>query len=63
MAVSEPTEVISWRRRLIVMDIFDYEEASEYGCIDNYGAALDEEDESDLGEAVVITGLTEVGGK
>ena len=48
---------------MIVMDIFDYEEASEYGCIDNYGAALDEEDESDLGEAGVITGLTEVGGK
>ena len=44
---------------MIATDVLDDEEADEDFSIDNYGAALDEEDESALGETYVITGVTE----
>ena len=49
MFVSEHPEVVEGRRRLIATDVPDSEEASEDGSIDNYGADLDEEDESGFG--------------
>ena len=59
MVASKHPEVIQGRRRLIVMDVLDSEESAEDGSIDNYGAALDEEDDSGLGEMGVITGITQ----
>ena len=59
MVASKHPEVIEGRRRLIVMDVLDSEESAEDGSIDNYGAALDEEDDSGLGEMGVITGITQ----
>ena len=58
MVASENPEVIEGSWWLITTDVLDYEEASEDGLIDNYGAALDEEDESGSGEAGVRTGVT-----
>ena len=63
MVVSEYPEVIDGRTRLITMDILDSEDAASDGSIDNYGAALDEEDGSGSVEAGVGTGVTESGTK
>ena len=49
------------RRRFIDTDVPDSEEAAYYGSVDNDGVALDEEDESGLGDAGVITGVTQSG--
>ena len=46
---------------MIATYIIDSEEATEDGSIDKYGAALDEEDDSGLGEAGVRTGVTQSG--
>ena len=59
MVASKHPEVIEGRRQLIAMDIIDSEESAEDGSIDNDGAALDEEDDSGLGEMGVITGITQ----
>ena len=41
MVVSEHPEVIEGRQRLIETYVLDSEEASDYGSIDNDGAASD----------------------
>ena len=61
MVTSEHPEVIEGRRRLITADVFESEEAAEYGSIDNDGAASDEEEESGSGEVGVRTGVTQSG--
>ena len=61
MVASEKTEVIEGRRRLIATDVLDSDDAAENGSIDNDGDALDEEDESGLGEAYVRTCVTQSG--
>ena len=61
MVVSEHTQVIDRRQRLIVTDVIDSDEVSEDDSIDNNGAASDEEDESGLGEAGVRIGVTQSG--
>ena len=61
MVASENPEVIEGRRRLIVTDVIDSEQAVEDGYIDDDGAASYEEDDSGSGEVGVITGATEVG--
>ena len=58
MVAIEHPEVIEGRRMLIATDLLDSEEAAEYGSIDNYGDASDEEDESGLGGAGARTGVT-----
>ena len=45
---------------LIATDVIDYEEAAEYGSIDINVDDFYEEGQSGSGEAVVITGVTEV---
>ena len=60
MVGSEHPEVIQGRQQLIATEVLDPEEAAEDGYIDNYGAVLDLEDESDSGEAGMRTGVTEV---
>ena len=59
MVASEYSEVIEGRPRLIATNFPDSDEAAEDGSIDNDGAASDEEDESGLGDAGVITGITQ----
>ena len=61
MVASEHPEVIEGRRRLIVADVPDSEEASEDGSIDNNGADSYEEVYSGLGEAGVVTGVAQSG--
>ena len=58
MVTNEHPDVIEGIWWLISTDVLDSEEADDYGSIDNDGAALDEEDESGLGEAGVRTGAT-----
>ena len=55
MLAEENPEVIEGTRRLIAVDVLDYEEAAEGASIDHDGAASDEEDESGL----VGAGVTE----
>ena len=57
--VIEHPGVIEGRRCLIDMDAPDSEGAAEYGSIDNDGDSSDEEDESVLGQAGVIIGVTQ----
>ena len=59
MVASEHTEVVYGRQQLIAMDVIDTEESAEYSVVDGDGAALDEDDESGLGEVGVITGVAE----
>ena len=59
IVVIEYPEVVEGRRWLIHTDVLDSEEAAEDGSIDNYGASLDEDGESGLGEAGVRTGVTQ----
>ena len=59
MVVSEHPENIEGRRTMIATDVFESDYSAEDGSIDNDGAALDEEDESGLGEAVVRTGVNQ----
>ena len=59
MVTGEHPEVSEGRRRLINTDVFEYEEADEYGSIDNDGDASDEEDVSGFGDAGVRTGVTQ----
>ena len=54
MAAKEHPEVIEGRRRLIAVDVLDYEEADEDAAIDQDDATLDEEDGSSLLGACVI---------
>ena len=60
MFVSDHTEVIDERQRLITTGVLDPEDAYEDGYIDDDGADLDEEDKSGLVEAGVSTVVTEV---
>ena len=60
MFVSDHTEVIGERQRLITTGVLDPEEAYEDDYIDDDGADLDEEDKSGLVEAGVSTVVTEV---
>ena len=60
MFVSDHTEVIDERQRLITTGVLDPEEAYEDDYIDDDGADLDEEDKSGLLEAGVSTVVTEV---
>ena len=60
MFVSDHTEVIDERQRLITTGVLDPEEAYEDDYIDDDGADLDEEDKSGLVEAGVSTVVTEV---
>ena len=48
---------------MIVKDVLEHEEASEYGSIYDDDDASDEEGYSGSGEAYVSTGVTEVGTK
>ena len=48
-------------RDLISTEVLESEEAAEYGSIDNDGDSSDEEDESVLGQAGVIIGVTQSG--
>ena len=48
MEAKEHPEFIKGRRRLIDVDVLYYEEASEEDNINNYDAAFDEEDGSDV---------------
>ena len=59
MVASEHPKVIKGRQNLIDTNVLDSDKTAEYGSIDNDGAALDEEVESDSGEAGVSTGVTE----
>ena len=59
MVASENPEMIEGRRRLIATDVLESEVAAEDDSIDNYGASLDEDGESGLGEAGVRTGVTQ----
>ena len=59
VVASEHYEVIEGRRRLIATDVLESEVAAEDDSIDNYGASLDEDGESGLGEAGVRTGVTQ----
>ena len=61
MVGSEHPEGIEGRWRLIVTDVVDYEEAAGDGSIDNNGTALDEENDSGLGEVGVRTCVTKSG--
>ena len=61
MVASEHPEVIEGRQRFVATDILDSEEATEDSSIDNYGADLYEEDDSESGEAGVRTGVTQLG--
>ena len=61
MVVSEHTEVIEGRRRLIDKDVLDSEEATEDGFIDNNSDASDKEDGSGYGEAGGRTGVIKSG--
>ena len=61
MVVSEHPGVIEGRRRLIAKDVLDSEEDYEDGSINNYGADLNEENESGSGEGVMRTGVTQSG--
>ena len=63
MVAGEDPEVIEGRRQLIYTDVIDLDEVDDYSTIDDDGADSDEEDKSGLGEAVMITGVTEVGKK
>ena len=63
MVVSEHSEVIEGRQRLIATDILDPEQEAEGVSIDYYVDASDEEDDSVSGEASVRTDVTEVGTK
>ena len=63
MVASAHPEVIDARWWLIPKGVIESEEASEYGSIDNYGAALYEEDESGSWDAGMITCMTEAGTK
>ena len=54
MVEKEHPEVIEGRRRLIAVDVLDYEEADEDAAIDQDDATLDEEDGSSLLGACVI---------
>ena len=58
MVATEHPELIEGRRRLIATDVIDYEEAVEYGLIDNSGSDQDEQYDSGLGETGVRTGVT-----
>ena len=60
MFVSDHTEVIDERQRLITTGVLDPEEAYEDDYIDDDGADLDEEENSGLVEAGVSTVVTEV---
>ena len=53
--------MIEGRRRFIATYVYDSKEAAEDGSIDNDGATLDEEIDSGLVEAGVITGVTQSG--
>ena len=54
MVANKDPEVTEGRRRLIDVDIIDYEEASEDDSINDDDAALDEED----GSGLVGAGIT-----
>ena len=58
MAASEYPEGIEGRRRLIYMDVLEYEGAAEDGSIDNYSYASDKEDTRGLGKVCVSTGVS-----
>ena len=58
MIVDEHPEVIEGRRRLIVTDVIDSEEAAEDDSIDNDGSGLDKEDDSGSREIGMRTGVT-----
>ena len=60
MVASGHPEVILGRQLLIATENIDYQQAADYGSIDDDGADFEKEDESGLGEAVVSTGVTEV---
>ena len=55
MVSKEHPEVIERRRRLIAVDVIDFEEVDEDASIDHDGAALDEED----GSGLLGAGVTE----
>ena len=61
MVASEHSEVVEGRRVLFVTYVIESEYAADDISIDNGGAASDEEDKSGLGEADVITGVTQSG--
>ena len=46
---------------MIGKEVFDSEDVDEYGVVVDDGAASYEDNESGLGEALVITGVTEAG--
>ena len=48
MIANEHPEVIEGRRRVIAVDVLEYEEAEEYAYIDHGFDTLDEEDGSGL---------------
>ena len=48
MVASEDNGVVEERLQLIATDVFDPEEASQYGLFDDEGAAFGEEDENSL---------------
>ena len=59
MVASKHHQVIEGGLWLITTDVPDSKEAVDDVSIDNYGRALDGEDQSDLGEEVVRTGITQ----
>ena len=62
VAIENPAG-IEGRRQFIYMNVLEPEEADEDGSIDDGGASSVEDDDSGLGEAGVITSVTEVGTK
>ena len=59
MVVSKYPKVIEQRRQQIYTNIPDPGEADEESVVDDYGSALNEEDESDFGDTGGITDLPE----
>ena len=61
MVAIEHPEVIEGWRRIIDTDVIGSEDSAEDDSIHNDGVALDEEYESCLVDACVITGVTQSG--